>query len=209
MAAASTVAPIRASNKRVVRPDDRAGPAPDPGPIDELDLLEPDFDDLDICERQEWVSAAPFRAHVRHLIEEYGLAWRTIAVLAEVPTPALRDLVRGRDGRPVPRLHPLIAERLFHLTADAIEAAASRPAHAGFARSLLHVLQHRGWTITEIIERSGLPGDEVSAVAAGARIDCSQLTEATIKAVAQALWQLTPPGAERGRSRQRSTPAAA
>lgn len=185
-------------------------------PATELDLLEPDFDDVGNEEYGEWVDAAPFRAHVRQLIATHGLTWRTIAVLAEVPAPALAGLMRGRcgssradlghqragfgpppgrHGRPVPRLHPMVAERLFHLTSEAIAAAADRPAHAGLTRSLLESLQRRGWTLAEIIGRTGLPAAEVQAVAAGRRADCSQLTEATVKAVAQALLTMTPPAA--------------
>lgn len=185
-----------------------------------LDLLEPDFDDLDSDQHGEWVDAAPFRAHVRQLIEEHGLTWRTIAVLADVPAPALAGLMRGRsgpmrgrsgpipsrssaipcrNGRPVPRLHPLIAERLFHLTSETIAAASDRPAHAGLTRSLLERLQQRGWTLIEIIGRSGLSTTELEAVAAGRRAYCSQLTEATIKAVTQALWVMSPPAQAHGR----------
>ncbi|SDS12373.1 hypothetical protein [Microlunatus soli] len=194
--------------RELIRPTAEVGAAA----AAELDLLEPDFDDLDNAEHADWVDAAPFRAHVRQLIESHGLTWRTVAVLAEVPAPALAGLIRGRctavragrrrggprseirrQSRPVPRLHPLIAERLFHLTSEAITAAARRPAHAGLTRSLLVALTERGWPLAEISDRTGLPAAELQAVATGRRADCSQLTEATVKAAAQALWSMTPP----------------
>lgn len=164
---------------------------------DDLDLLEPDFDDVEGSEHGSWVDAAPFRAHVRQLIETCGITWRTVAMLAEVPSAAVARLLRGRRGRPVPRLHPLIAERLFHLTGDAVAEASLRPAYAGRTRALLQRLTERGWTPAQVSERTGLPGWEVDGIAAGERVYCSRLTEATIKAAAQALWSVPAPAAGR------------
>ena len=189
--------------RQLIRPvADPVNPVADP--VDDLDLLEPDFDDLItdqelvLTEHVQWVDAAPFRAHARKLIEEFGLTWRTVAVLAEVPAPAMERLIRGRSGRPVPRLHPLIAERLFHLTADEITDAAIRPTAAGPTRALLGLLSQHGWSTAEIICRTGLPDWEIAGVARGERVHCSQLTAATVKAAAQALCT---PGTDAGRPR--------
>lgn len=153
------------------------------------DLLDADFDALgDADDDSPWVDAAPFRAHVRHLMAETGVAWRTIAVLADVPAPSVEHLLRGRRGRPVLRLHPSIAGRLFHLTRDVVADASARRLHAGRTQTLLQFLVGRGWTIRDIARRSRLPEPELAAIMAGRQTLCSQLLAATVKSAAQALW---------------------
>jgi lambda repressor-like predicted transcriptional regulator len=163
-------------------------PAPTGG-WDGRDLLDPDFDTLgDADDYGPWVESAPFRAHVKHLMAETGVAWRTLAVLADVPPQSVEHLLRGRSGRPVPRLHPLIADRLFHLTHSAVSDAAARQVHAGRTQALLGCLSERGWMIREIARRTQLPETGLAALAAGQQPACSQLVAATVKAAAQALW---------------------
>lgn len=172
------------------------------GGWDGRDLLDPDFDALgDADDYGPWVEAAPFRAHIRHLIGETGVAWRTLAVLADVPPQSVQHLLRGRKGRSVPRLHPLIAERLFHLTRTAVFDASVRQVHAGRSRALLGRLTARGCTMTEIARRTRLPECDLTAVAAGQRPVCSQLTAATLKAAAQALWDHRQPTQQPGSER--------
>lgn len=167
---------------------------PSTGGWDGRELLDPDFDALgDADDYGPWVEAAPFRAHVRHLIGETGVAWRTLAVLADVPPQSVDHLLRGRNGRAVPRLHPLIAERLFHLTRTAVLDAAERQVHAGRTQALLDCLVERGWTISEIARRAQLEENGLTSLAAGQEPACSQLTAATVKAAAQALWDRRQP----------------
>lgn len=177
------------------QPVDKDQPVDEPEEYvpDEFDLLEPDFTDLDNTEHGAWVDAAPFRAHVRRLIADHRLTWRTVAMLAEVPTPAIGRLVCGRGHRPVARLHPLIAERLFHLTDEAVRVAAIQTAPTTRSRELLSRLVEHGWSIPLLANRAGLPTEELVAICSGAWSSCSQLTEAVIKAVAQALWTLPGP----------------
>lgn len=159
------------------------------GSWDGRELLDPDFDALgDADDYGPWVDAAPFRAHVRHLIELTGVPWRTLAVLADVPPQSVDHLLRGRSGRPVPRLHPLIAERLFHLTDTAVADAGQRRVHATRTRALLGCLGDRGWSMGELARRTQLPVSRLTALAAGQETACSQLLAATVKAAAQALW---------------------
>lgn len=160
------------------------------GDWDGRELLDADFDALGDADDDygPWVDAAPFRAHVRHLVAVTGVAWRTIAVLADVPSQSVDHLLRGRQGRPVPRLHPLIAERLFHLTREAVADAAVRPVHAGRTQLLLRCLTARGWQLPEVARRTQVPEEELDAIAAGTARSCTQLAAATVKAAAQALW---------------------
>ena len=172
----------------------------------ELGLLELEVEDADRVECGEveptdprqcrcadqaaWVLAAPFRAHVRRLITGTGLPWRTIAVLAAVPSPALRRLLHGRGGRPIVRLHPHIAARLYLLTADEIAGAASRLRACRGTRMVLQLLLDRGWGLVDLAHRSGLPIGELEAIVDGRLECCSQLTVATVRALAQALWRV-------------------
>jgi hypothetical protein len=168
--------------------------APRPtGGWDGRELLDADFDSLgDADDHGPWVDAAPFRAHVRHLMAETGVAWRTIAVLADVPSQSVDHLLRGRNGRPVPRLHPLIAERLFHLTRAAVADSAHRQIHAARTQRLLQYLAARGWVVRDLSRRTRIPEGQLADLVAGRSAACSQLVAATVKAAAQALWDLRP-----------------
>jgi lambda repressor-like predicted transcriptional regulator len=164
------------------------------GGWDGRELLDADFDTLgDADDYGPWVDAAPFRAHVRHLMADSGVAWRTIAVLADVPSQSVDHLLRGRNGRPVPRLHPLIAERLFHLTKAAVDDSANRRIHAGRTQRLLQCLTARGWVVRDLARRARIPETELADLLAGRSPSCSQLVAATVKAAAQALWDRRPP----------------
>jgi predicted transcriptional regulator len=169
---------------------------PDGGGSDDwgaLELLEADFDDACGGAGADWVEAAPFRAHVRQLISAYGLAWRTVAVLAEIPPAVVAQLLRGRHGRPLTRIHPLVARRLFQLTGAVVDDARSRLTPARDARILLRLLADRGWDISELAARTGVPAAELQSIVDGRRSRCSQLTAATVKAAAQALHPVAAP----------------
>jgi hypothetical protein len=62
-----------------------------------------------------WVSAAPFRYHVQHLMASTGVPWQVIAVAADLPQQQVRTLLFGRDGHRRPRLSPYAARRLLAL----------------------------------------------------------------------------------------------
>jgi predicted transcriptional regulator len=166
----------------------------------ELELLEAAVEDVDRTDGPagpNWVEAAPFRAHVRQLITDCGLTWRIVAVLAEVPSAALRHLLHGRQGHVVTRLHPMVAERLFRLTADSVADAARRPRPVAETSTVLQRLLERGWTAEELGRRCGLPAEELSNIADGRQTGCSQLTAAVVKAAAQALWATPAPNPAR------------
>jgi predicted transcriptional regulator len=166
----------------------------------ELELLEAEVEDVDLVDGPtgpDWVEAAPFRAHVRQLITDCGLTWRIVAVLAEVPSAALRHLLHGRQGHVVTRVHPMVAERLFSLTAANIADAARRLRPASETCTLLQRLLQRGWTAEELSRRCGLPADELINIAGGRQAGCSQLTAAVVKAAAQALWATPAPSLAR------------
>ncbi|MCL1907632.1 MAG: hypothetical protein FWG08_06970 [Propionibacteriaceae bacterium] len=64
---------------------------------------------------QEWVIAAPFRAHVSHLIHNAEVPWPVIAYQAGVPQGVLRTLLFGRQGKLRPKIPQDVALRLVSL----------------------------------------------------------------------------------------------
>src|SRR5665647_1129626 len=56
-----------------------------------------------------WVSAAPFRYPVHHLMTATGVPWQVMAVVADLPQQQVRSLLYGRDGRRRSRLSPYAA----------------------------------------------------------------------------------------------------
>lgn len=63
-----------------------------------------------------WVEAAPFRAHLRHLMETTGRTWQEIAEVAKISRPDAHRLLYGRRGRAVRKVSPQTASRLFWLS---------------------------------------------------------------------------------------------
>ena len=65
-----------------------------------------------------WVLAAPFRAHVNHLMEAAQVPWPIIAHKAGVPVPTLRTLLFGRHGKVRSKISYQAASRLIALRPD-------------------------------------------------------------------------------------------
>jgi len=61
----------------------------------------------------DWVLAAPFRAHLRHLQAATGLPWGVLARAAGVSPSLVQHLVLGRYGRHPRRISPDSARRLI------------------------------------------------------------------------------------------------
>jgi hypothetical protein len=89
----------------------------------------------------QWVTAAPFRYHVRHLMAITGVPWQVIAVAADLPQQQVRTLLFGRDGHRRPRLSPYAARRLLALDVAQLRPLQTRdlPVHcvADSARALI------------------------------------------------------------------------
>ncbi|MBA3020478.1 hypothetical protein [Propionicimonas sp.] len=63
-----------------------------------------------------WVPAAPFRAHLRLLLDLSGLPWPVMALKAGVSTRLVRRLLFIERGRPLPKLPRASAVRLIGLS---------------------------------------------------------------------------------------------
>ena len=60
-----------------------------------------------------WVTAAPFRSLLEHLIAATGMSWRELAGRAHVPTRLMHSLLFGRLGRQLPRIPVDQARRIL------------------------------------------------------------------------------------------------
>ena len=211
-----------AAERRLTRPPHR------PGHWSELGLLESEVEEAeghaagtpqmwDLTGRQgagrsipqpaEWVSAAPFRAHLLRLIQTTGLPWRTIAVLAAVPSVTVDHLLHGRNGRRLTRLQPHLAARLLAMTPASVAEAEHCFQDSTEAGRLIQLLQQRGWTPDELSRRCGICAPMLEALLEQRVDSCTQLSVATLKALAQALWQLPAPDVSHGIVPTRSTGA--
>lgn len=82
------------------------------------------------ADRHDWVLAAPFRAHVRTLVQTTGVPWLVIALNARVPPTLVSSLVGGQHLTRIPpsaaaRLLRVDASSLLALTAEWVPAAPS------------------------------------------------------------------------------------
>jgi hypothetical protein len=69
---------------------------------------------------ESWVEAAPFRAHLSHLVATSGLSPTGVALLAGVSPRFAHHLLNGRGGRLLRRISPDSARKLLRVTpADA------------------------------------------------------------------------------------------
>lgn len=97
---------------------------------------------IDPC--PDWVSAEPFRNHVRDLICQTGLSWRMIAAHAGVAPRAIRSLLHGRRGGPLRHLHVSVARALTALSPEDIADADHEVVEIEPTRRLLHDLRMAG-----------------------------------------------------------------
>lgn len=111
-----------------------------------------------------WVLATPFRAHYEHLIAASGLSWRVIALHARIPERVALALLRGRRGRPLPRLAPDIAHRLLSLSPEGLEQELSRPVPAYRSRQRISTMRSLGIGDTPIAHSCHLTPEDVGAL---------------------------------------------
>ena len=116
-----------------------------------------------------WVSAAPFRYHVQHLMAATGVPWQVIAVVADLPLEQVRTLLFGRGGRLRPRMSPYAARRLLALDAELLNRLRARTIPAQMAQRSLAALLADGASLVSLAEwlRLDLHSTQQLAVGAG------------------------------------------
>lgn len=132
--------------------------------------------------RWDWVDAAPFRAHVRHLMETSGVPWRVLALYAQVPQPVVRALVTGHDRRPVRRIAPAYARALLAVTPAALRWSRSHRVRGEHTASLCRELMAAGWDVGQIATMIGLGCEQTRSLLENRLVTVPEMTEFSARA---------------------------
>jgi hypothetical protein len=137
-----------------------------------------------------WVEAAPFRAHLRHLMSVSGLGSSSLALLVGVSPRCAHRLLHGRDGRPLKRISPEVARKLLLLTPSDARAVQRCTVPASATVRHLRRLQQAGWSEPDLASALGLSHADLIALLTGVSSSCSQLV--ALRAAAEVSELLTP-----------------
>ncbi|MDR2929673.1 MAG: hypothetical protein LBV06_02015 [Propionibacteriaceae bacterium] len=131
------------------------------------------------------VLAAPFRAHVTHLMQTAQVPWPAVAYQAGVPAATVRTLVLGRNGRLRSKIDYQWAVRLLELRTE--DLSWMRRCHISAERSGARIRLLRGdgasWEV--IGEALSLPVEDCQALARGERTSCSTLVDILAQSACQ------------------------
>jgi len=128
----------------------------------------------------QWVSAAPFRYHVQHLMAATGVPWQVIAVAADVPQQQVRTLLFGRNGHRRPRLSPYAARRLLALDAAQLRRLQVRDLPVRFVSDSAQALLGRGVSLRELAGWLGLDVHSTRRLVSGVG-ECSQTIDIMLR----------------------------
>jgi hypothetical protein len=151
------------------------------------------FDDND-ARVGEWVDAAPFRAHLRHLMAVSGLSSSAVAVLADISPTFANRLLHGRGGRHLRRISPVTACKLLQITPVEARGVRTCVVSATSTRQQLAMLRCRGLSAGAIAELSGLSLDTVAALLNGAAANCTRLVALRVAVALSEVQQSPRPG---------------
>jgi len=139
-----------------------------------------------------WVSAAPFRYHVWHLMAATGVPWQVVAVAADLPQQQIRTLLFGRDGHHRPRLSPYAARRLLALDAAQLRQLQIRNLPAHVVTDSASALLSDGMSLPEIAEWLNLDLHSTRRVVMGVG-ECSLSTDILLRLACVQRGLLTEP----------------
>lgn len=132
-----------------------------------------------------WVDAAPFRAHLRHLMAVGRLEAPEVAVVLGLSTRAVQHLLEGRSGRPVRRISPSTARRLLVVGADDVRGLRWHLAPADAPRRSWQRLRAGGWSAEEVASRVGCSLDDLRSLEHGTH--CNRLLAVRLVGLARVL----------------------
>lgn len=115
----------------------------------------------------DWVPAAPFRAHLNHLVQHTGLPWQVIALDAGVPIALAGTLLHGRGGRPLARIPRGYGAGLLRVTVESAAALRRTWVDAGPTADRLAELARHHITPEALPAGLGLAPTVLAEVAAG------------------------------------------
>lgn len=111
-----------------------------------------------------WVDAAPFRAHLEHLVEASGVPWSVIAVHAGIPTGLASRLRHRPAGRPLQRIPAHLAKRLLDVTPEVARSLRNTRVPAAATVRRLTELLRRGWSTGDVADALNCPQAEIDAL---------------------------------------------
>ena len=139
-----------------------------------------------------WVSAAPFRYHVHHLMAATGVPWQVIAVAADLPQQQVRTLLFGRGGRRRSRLSPYAARRLLALDVAQLRRLQVLDLPVHFVTDSARALLADGVSLSEIAAWLNLDLHSAKRVVAGVG-GCSQTMDIMLRLACVQRGLLTEP----------------
>ena len=139
---------------------------------------------------ERWVPAAPFRAHVTHVIAEARVPWPAFAIAADVPVTVIQTLLFGRNARPSRRLAPRVATKVFAVRASDLTELRTGHVGADLAAGRMRAVLRSGVPPERLARWCDLAPDELARLVEGRTATCSRLTEAL--AVAAERMQFAP-----------------
>ncbi|MDR2975115.1 MAG: hypothetical protein LBV00_10480 [Propionibacteriaceae bacterium] len=125
------------------------------------------------AERPKWVLAAPFRAHVNHLMSTAQVPWPAIAYQAGLPPATLRTLLFGRNGKIRTKITQQAATRLIELRPEDLSWMRRAQVPADTAGMRIRLMRSHGLTWERIAGLLNLDHDQCQAIARGERSSCS------------------------------------
>lgn len=128
--------------------------------------------------RHDWVVAAPFRAHARHLLQVTGLPWPVLALHARVPPSLLATLV-GRHR--LTRIPPAAAARLLRVDAASLLALSAEWVPAAPSVIRLSELLSAGQDADSLARRCRMTRFQLEALLDSPR--CTRLTELLVQGI--------------------------
>ncbi|MGB7962096.1 MAG: hypothetical protein WCF12_03925 [Propionicimonas sp.] len=131
-------------------------------------------------ENHDWVLAAPFRAHLRHVQAVTTLPWAALAARAGVSPTLVHHLVFGRRGRPVRRISRDTAVRLLAVTTADLAALSGSWVATAATGDRLRVLMAGGCDVDALASWCRLTPSALRALDDSPR--CSRLTELLVYA---------------------------
>lgn len=137
-----------------------------------------------------WVDAAPFRAHLRHLMAVADLSTATVAVLVGISPRLAYRLLYGRGGRALRRINPDTARKLLRVTAADARAVRRQKVPAQATVHDLQQLRAAGWADGELAPLLGIQPSALAALLSQTDRSCTQLV--ALRASAEVSLMRTP-----------------
>ncbi|MCL2735736.1 MAG: hypothetical protein FWD75_03770 [Propionibacteriaceae bacterium] len=134
-----------------------------------------------------WVLAAPFRAHVVHLMNNAQVPWPAIAYQSGVPQATLRTLLFGRNGKARTKIAHHAASQLIALRPEDLRWMRVSQVSAGRAAARIRILRGRGIPWEQISAYLHLDVETCGAMARGERTSCSAMVDILAQAACESI----------------------